>query len=66
MDHDTYFRDIADYYNHSRIPSKAMTGAAELRAEFNRPDSWVRECVESLQVQITLKPWWWWASYQVA
>ena len=32
MDYDAYFRDLADYYTNSRIPSKVMTGAAELRA----------------------------------
>lgn len=29
-----------------------MTGAAELRAEFNQPGSWVRECAESLQMTL--------------
>jgi SAM-dependent methyltransferase len=53
MDYDAYFRDLADYYNHSRIPSRVMTGAAELRAEFNQPGSRVRECAESLQATLT-------------
>jgi ubiquinone/menaquinone biosynthesis C-methylase UbiE len=53
MDYDTYFRNLANYYNDSRIPSKVMTGAAELRAEFNQPGSWVRECAESLQATLT-------------
>lgn len=26
MDYTAYFRELADYYNHSRIPSKVMTG----------------------------------------
>ena len=53
MDYAGYFRELADYYSHSRIPSKVMTGAAEIREEFNRPDSWVRECAESLQRTLT-------------
>jgi SAM-dependent methyltransferase len=53
MDYTEYFRELTDYYNHSRIPSKVMTGAAEIREEFNRPDSWVRECAESLQQTLT-------------
>jgi SAM-dependent methyltransferase len=53
MDYTAYFRELADYYNHSRIPSKVMTGAAEIREEFNRPDSWERECAESLQRTLT-------------
>jgi hypothetical protein len=44
MDYAGYFRELADYYNHSRIPSKVMTGAAELRAEFNQSGSWVHQC----------------------
>jgi len=27
MDYTAYFRELADYYNHSRIPSKVMTGS---------------------------------------
>jgi SAM-dependent methyltransferase len=49
MDHTAYFRDLANYYNDSRVPSRVMTGAAELRAEFNQTGSWVWECGESLQ-----------------
>ena len=49
MDYAAYFQGLADYYNHSRIPSKVMTGAAELRAEYNQTGSWVWEGAESLQ-----------------
>ena len=49
MDYASYFRELADYYNHSRLHDKKMTGVAEIRDEFNRPDSWVRECAISLQ-----------------
>jgi SAM-dependent methyltransferase len=52
MDYTAYFRDLADYYNHSRIPSKVMTGAAEIRAEYNQAGSWVQECAESLQAAL--------------
>lgn len=48
MDYTEYFRELADYYNRSRLHCKVMTGATEIREEFNRPDSWVRECAESL------------------
>ena len=51
MDYAAYFQDLADYYNHSRIPSKVMTGAAELRAEYNQAGSWVQECAKSLQAE---------------
>ena len=52
MDYDAYFRDLADYYNHSRIPSKVMTGAAKIRAEFNQTGTWVWECAENLQATL--------------
>jgi hypothetical protein len=29
-DYTAYFRELADYYNNSRIPSNVMTGAAEI------------------------------------
>jgi SAM-dependent methyltransferase len=51
-DYPAYFRELADYYNNSRIPSSVMTGAAEIRAEFNRGGSWVRHCVENLQLNL--------------
>jgi SAM-dependent methyltransferase len=47
-DYSSYFHDLADYYNNSRIPTSVMTGAAEIRAEFEREGSWVRECVKEL------------------
>ncbi len=50
MDYSEYFRQLADYYNNSRIPSKVMTGAAEIRADFNRQGSWERQCAEHLQL----------------
>jgi hypothetical protein len=50
MDYNAYFRDLADYYNNSRIPSEVITGAAGLRAEFNQPGSWVRKCVDAMVV----------------
>jgi ubiquinone/menaquinone biosynthesis C-methylase UbiE len=49
-DYTQYFRELADYYNHSRF--KKMTRVAEFRADFNRPGSWVRECAESLQLTL--------------
>jgi SAM-dependent methyltransferase len=52
MDYAAYFQGLADYYNHSRIPSKVMTGAAELRAEYNQTGSWVWKCAESLQASL--------------
>src|SRR5260221_12198449 len=50
MDYSEYFRQLADYYNNSRIPSKVMTGAAEIRADFNRQGSWERQCAGQLQL----------------
>jgi SAM-dependent methyltransferase len=47
-----YFRELANYYNDSRIPSRVMTGAAELRAEFNQTGSSVWEYAESLQATL--------------
>ncbi|HEX6565910.1 MAG TPA: class I SAM-dependent methyltransferase [Chthoniobacterales bacterium] len=52
MDYDAYFRELADYYNYSRIPSKVMTGAAEIRTEFNQTGTWVWECADSLQATL--------------
>ena len=52
MDYSEYFRQLADYYNNSRITSKVMTGAAEIRADFNQEGSWVRHCAEHLQLTL--------------
>ncbi len=41
MDYAAYFRELADYYNNSRIPSDVITGVMKLREESNRNDSWV-------------------------
>jgi 2-polyprenyl-3-methyl-5-hydroxy-6-metoxy-1,4-benzoquinol methylase len=54
-DYTAYFRELADYYNNSRIPSNVMTGAAEIRAESEREGSWVRQCVESLHLTLAKK-----------
>jgi 2-polyprenyl-3-methyl-5-hydroxy-6-metoxy-1,4-benzoquinol methylase len=51
-DYFSYFHDLADYYNNSRIPSSVMTGAAEIRAEFDQSGSWVRQCAENLQLTL--------------
>ena len=50
MDYSEYFRQLADYYNHSRLPK--MTAVAETRADFNREGSWVRHCAEHLQLAL--------------
>jgi ubiquinone/menaquinone biosynthesis C-methylase UbiE len=55
MDYATYFRELADYYNNSRIPSDVMTGVTKLREESNRTDSWVRECVQGIHHSMTGK-----------
>jgi hypothetical protein len=52
MDYAAYFRDLGNYYNDSRVPSRVMTGVAKLRAEFNQTGSWVWECAESLQATL--------------
>ena len=52
MDYPEYFRQLADYYNNSRITSKVMTGTAEIRADFNQEGSWVRHCAEHLQLTL--------------
>lgn len=51
-DYPAYFHDLADYYNNSRIPSSVMTGAAEIRGEFEKEGSWVRECVKELHMTL--------------
>jgi 2-polyprenyl-3-methyl-5-hydroxy-6-metoxy-1,4-benzoquinol methylase len=49
MEYASYFRELADYYNRSRIHDKKMTGAAAIRAEFEKEGSWVRTCAKDLQ-----------------
>ena len=55
QDYATHFREPADYYNNSRIPSDVMTGVTKLRQEYNRSDSWVRECVLGIHHSVTGK-----------
>ena len=52
MDHASYFQDVADYYNNTRVDCEKITGVAKARAEFNQRGSWIRECAESLQITL--------------
>ena len=49
MNHATYFKELADYYNNSRLDLSAMRGVSNLRREYDDPNSWVRACVNNLQ-----------------
>ena len=51
MNHPTYFKELADYYNNSRLkPNDSMrTGVSDLRRQYNDPNSWVHACVNNLQ-----------------
>jgi hypothetical protein len=75
MNHATYFKELADYYNNSRVePNDSMRRVSDLRREYNDQviDTLFSEDLlrgllagKACRLTILMNPWWWWATYQI-